>query len=85
MHHALHLVTLIFSWLVPKEFREPLMGDPAEAYSQRMRTMSSSDRAGLVLGTMLLLMIVSMAPSASGSAPAPSVFPSVRGVIFTTM
>jgi hypothetical protein len=43
MHHpALRVVTWIFSWLVPKEIREPLMGDLAEEYAQRVKAASSS-------------------------------------------
>jgi hypothetical protein len=39
---ALHAATWIFSWLVPKEVREPLMGDLAEEYAFRVKAASSS-------------------------------------------
>ena len=42
MHPALHVTTRIFSWLVPKDVREPLMGDLAEEYSLRAKAASSS-------------------------------------------
>jgi hypothetical protein len=43
MHHsALHVATWIFSWLVPKDVREPLMGDLAEEYALRVKAVSSS-------------------------------------------
>ena len=43
MHHfTLTVATWIFSWLVPKEFREPLMGDLAEEYSLRVKADSAS-------------------------------------------
>ena len=38
---ALHAATWIFSWLVPKDIREPLMGDLAEEYALRVKTVSS--------------------------------------------
>jgi hypothetical protein len=43
MHHpALRAATWIFSWLVPKDVREPLMGDLAEEYAQRVKAVSAS-------------------------------------------
>lgn len=43
MHHsAMHATTWIFSWLVPKDVREPLMGDLAEEYALRVKALSSS-------------------------------------------
>jgi hypothetical protein len=39
---ALHVATWIFSWLVPKDVREPLMGDLAEEYALRVKAVSSS-------------------------------------------
>ncbi len=42
MHPALNVATWIFSWLVPKDVREPLMGDLAEEYSLRVKAVSSS-------------------------------------------
>jgi hypothetical protein len=45
MHSALKWVTWIFSRLVPKDFREPLMGDLTEAYSLQLKTVSSSAAA----------------------------------------
>lgn len=39
---ALHAATWIFSWLVPKDIREPLMGDLAEAYALQVKAVSSS-------------------------------------------
>ena len=37
-HSALRAVTRIFSWLVPKDLREPLLGDLAQEYSRRAQT-----------------------------------------------
>jgi hypothetical protein len=43
MHHpALRVATWIFSWLVPKEHRESLMGDFVEEYALRGKGGSSS-------------------------------------------
>ncbi len=42
MHPALNLATWIFSWLVPKDVREPLMGDLAEEYALRVKAVSPS-------------------------------------------
>jgi hypothetical protein len=43
MHHpALRVVTLVFSWLVPKDHRDPLIGDLAEEYSLRVKSGSAS-------------------------------------------
>jgi hypothetical protein len=39
---ALHVATWIFSWLVPRDVREPLMGDLAEEYALRVKAISSS-------------------------------------------
>lgn len=41
-HPALRLVTWVFSRLVPKNIREPLIGDLAEEYEQRVKATSSS-------------------------------------------
>jgi hypothetical protein len=41
-HPALRALTWIFSWLVPKDHREPLMGDFAEEYALRVKAGSSS-------------------------------------------
>jgi uncharacterized membrane protein AbrB (regulator of aidB expression) len=41
-HPALRGATWIFSWLVPKDVREPLMGDLAEEYALRVKAVSSS-------------------------------------------
>jgi hypothetical protein len=41
-HPPLRMVTWILSWLVPKDFREALMGDIAEEYALRLKTASSS-------------------------------------------
>jgi hypothetical protein len=41
-HPALHVVRWIFFRLVPKEYREPLMGDLEEEYVLRARTLSPS-------------------------------------------
>jgi len=41
-HPALRLVTWVFSRLVPKNIREPLIGDLAEEYEQRAKAPSSS-------------------------------------------
>ena len=41
-HPALRAATRIFSWLVPKEFREPLIGDLTQEYSRRAQTVDSS-------------------------------------------
>src|SRR6476659_1340960 len=43
MHHpALRVAMWLFSWLVPKDVREPLMGDLAEEYARRVKAASSS-------------------------------------------
>ena len=43
MHHpALRVATWIFSGLVPKDVREPLMGDLAEEHALRVKAGSSS-------------------------------------------
>lgn len=42
MRHPLPVMTWIFSWLVPKDAREPLMGDLAEEYALRVTAGSSS-------------------------------------------
>ena len=42
MHPALRAATWIFSWLVPKDVREPLMGDLAEEYARRATRSSSA-------------------------------------------
>jgi hypothetical protein len=43
MHRsALQVVTWIFSWLAPKDVREPLLGDLAEEYARRAKANSSS-------------------------------------------
>lgn len=43
MHHSpLPVATWLFSWLVPKDVREPLMGDLAEEYALRVKAVSSS-------------------------------------------
>jgi len=39
---VLHVATWIFSWLVPKDVREPLMGDLAEEHALRVKAGSSS-------------------------------------------
>jgi hypothetical protein len=39
---ALRVVTRIFSWLVPKDHREPLIGDFAEEYALRAKAGSPS-------------------------------------------
>jgi hypothetical protein len=39
---ALPVVTWIFSWLVPKDVREPLMGDLAQEYALRVEPGSAS-------------------------------------------
>lgn len=41
-HPGLHVATWIFSWLVPKDVREPLIGDLAEEYALRAKAVSSS-------------------------------------------
>lgn len=41
-HPALRAATRIFSWLVPKDLREPLLGDLAQEYSLRAQTVDSS-------------------------------------------
>lgn len=41
-HPALRAATWVFSWLVPKDVREPLMGDLAEEYALRVKAASSS-------------------------------------------
>jgi hypothetical protein len=42
MHPALRVATWIFSWLVPKTEREPLIGDLVEEYALRAKAISSS-------------------------------------------
>jgi len=39
---AVRVSTWIFSWIVPKDVRDPLIGDLLEGYAQRARTRSSS-------------------------------------------
>ncbi len=41
-HPVLRIVLWLFSWLVPKEVREPLMGDLEQEYAERARAHSSS-------------------------------------------
>jgi uncharacterized membrane protein AbrB (regulator of aidB expression) len=42
MHFALRLATWIFSLLVPKDVREPLLGDLTEEYARRVKASSSA-------------------------------------------
>jgi hypothetical protein len=42
LHPALRVLAWLFSWLVPKDQREPLMGDLAEEYALRASADSSS-------------------------------------------
>jgi hypothetical protein len=42
MHPAMRVAIWIFSRLVPKDVREPLMGDLAEEYAQRVKQQSAS-------------------------------------------
>jgi hypothetical protein len=55
---ALHVATWIFSRLVPKDVREPLMGDLAEEYALRVKAVSSS----AALKWYLLQICASMPP-----------------------
>jgi hypothetical protein len=41
-HSAMRAAAWILSWLAPKDYREPLMGDLAEEYALRARAASSS-------------------------------------------
>jgi hypothetical protein len=50
---AVHVVTWFFSWLVPKDDREPLIGDLAEEYALRVRAASSSAALGWYLRQIL--------------------------------
>jgi hypothetical protein len=40
MHPALGPVTSIFAWLIPGDFREPLVGNLAEEYSRQAKIVS---------------------------------------------